>query len=127
MVQDRDNAAMKIKESARPGRGVPMLRSLIITTATACARTSLHRPSGRSLSSSFLDRRDQASGPATRRRDAGAAHQVETLMLESQQLRRGVIIALVRAASDKEVAASPALQALRDQVIGLEHVQVLAE
>ena len=41
--------------------------------------------------------------------------------------RRGVIIALVRAASDKEVAASPALQALRDQVIGLEHVQVLAE
>ena len=52
--------------------------------------------------------------------------QVETLMLENQQLRRGVI-ALVRAASDKEVAASPALQALRDQVIGLEHVQVLAE
>ena len=48
-------------------------------------------------------------------------------MLESQQLRRGVIIALVRAASDKEVAASPALQALRDQVVGLEHVQVLAE
>ena len=47
-------------------------------------------------------------------------------MLESQQLRRGVI-ALVRAASDKEVAASPALQALRDQVVGLEHVQVLAE
>ena len=52
--------------------------------------------------------------------------QVETLMLESQQLRRGVM-ALVRAASDKEVAASPALQALRDQVIGLEHVRVLAE
>ena len=34
----------------------------------------------------------------------------------------------MRAASDKEVAASPALQALRDQVIGLEYVpQVLAK
>ena len=83
-------------------------------------------PPIRALIVEQLDRRDQASGPATRRRDAGAAHQVETLMLESQQLRRGVI-ALVRAASDKEVAASPALQALRDQVVGLEHVQVLAE
>ena len=102
-----------------------MLRSLIITTATACARASLHRPSGRSLSSSLIEETKhlaQQLGDVTLALHA----QVETLMLESQQLRRGVI-ALVRAASDKEVAASPALQALRDQVIGLEHVQVLAE
>ena len=118
---------MKIKESARPGRGVPMLRGLSITTATACARASLHRPSGRSLSStaSLIEETKhlaQQLGDVTLALHA----QVETLMLENQQLRRGVI-ALVRAASDKEVAASPALQALRDQVIGLEHVQVLAE
>ena len=46
--------------------------------------------------------------------------------MENQQLRRSVI-ALVQAVSDKAIAASPALWTLRDQVVRLEQVQVLAE
>ena len=97
-----------------------MLRSLSITTATAYVRASLRRPSGRSSSSSLIEETKHLAQQLHSVTLALHA-QVETLMLENQQLRRGVI-ALVWAASDKEVAASPALQALRDQVIGLEHV-----
>ena len=105
-----------------------MLRRLSIITATVGARASLRRLSGRPSSSSLIEETKhlmnltQQLGSATLTLHA----EVKELTLENQQLRRGVI-ALVRAVSDKAVAASPALWTLRDQVIRLEQVQVLAE
>ena len=105
-----------------------MLRRLSIITATVGARASLRRLSGRPSSSSLIEETKhlmnltQQLGSATLTLHA----EVKELTLENQQLRRGVI-ALVRAMSDKAVAASPALWTLRDQVIRLEQVQVLAE
>ena len=104
-----------------------MLRRLSIITATVGARASLRRLSGRPSSSSLIEETKhlmnltQQLGSATLTLHA----EVKELTLENQQLRCGVI-ALVRAVSDKAVAASPALWTLRDQVIRLEQVQVLA-
>ena len=105
-----------------------MLRRLSTITATVGVRASLRRLSGRPSSSSLIEETKhlvnltQQLGSATLTLHAD----VKELTLENQQLRRGVI-ALVRAMSDKAVAASPALWTLRDQVIRLEQVQVLAE